>query len=749
VVDQPTELLAPIKLEAPERRSLRERLAERPLPPAALEQAAPSWQSIMEDSDAPVSPPSEEVSQPDVGRISPPPTAGEGNDQHRSWDRDFASDQDQRPLPIWVQDYADGQDLAHDLDLDQAPDPVQVPSPVPEENRGHHRDPEEDQAHHWDPDLTPDQAVDQDRRPLPIWVQDFADSQAIDQDLDHVEAQDQDQDQDQDKGQGQGQDQSANQPASVLGSTLVMASGTLVSRLLGLVRVALLAAVIGGLSQAGNAFDVANNLPNFIYAILAGGVLNAVLVPQIVRAFADGRGAEYVYRLLTLGTVILAVLTLVLTLGAGVLVWAFTFTKQWPADQMALAITFAAWCIPQVFFYGIYTLWGQVLNARGSFGPVMWAPAINNLISIIGFGTFGVVFGKTETVTGWGSQKIVLLAGTATLGVILQAQVLLIPLGRLGLWPKWRFTFRGYGLTRVGQMTGWTTLALLVDQAAMWVAVLTATAAPHAAGNELVAGNMALTNALATYIIPHSLITVSLTTALFTRMSKAAQAYDLTAVRRDLSYGIRTTSVFSFFFTAVMVVLAEPIIRVIFAGSDAAVISAYAAVLVPLSLGLVPLGITLLVRRAFFALDDGRTVFFLQVPMSLVWVGFILLCRAWLDPAWWVIGIALGQTLSFLAGAVLRLVSLKFRLRGIDGRRLAWLHLRAAGAALLTAELGYLLIRALPLGELTASVSQALVALLVVGPVMMVAYLILLKVMRVKELTDFLSPVTAKLRRGR
>ncbi|MCL1898649.1 MAG: hypothetical protein FWG16_07520, partial [Micrococcales bacterium] len=280
-------------------------------------------------------------------------------------------------------------------------------------------------------------------------------------------------------------------PATVLSSTLKMASGTLVSRVLGLVRMALLIWVVGGLTAAGNAFDVANNLPNFIYAILAGGVLNAVLVPQIVRAFADGRGTEYVHRLLTLATTLLAVLTVVLTLGAGGLVWAFTFTRQWPADQMTLATTFAFWCVPQIFFYGLYTLWGQVLNARGSFAAFMWAPVVNNVVSIIGFGTFGLMIGKHHQTTGWSGGQIALLAGTATVGVALQALVLLVPMKRLGLFPKWRFSFRGYGLGRVGQMTGWTALALLVDQAAMWVAVLTATAAPGAAGNGAVAGNMA------------------------------------------------------------------------------------------------------------------------------------------------------------------------------------------------------------------------------------------------------------------
>jgi putative peptidoglycan lipid II flippase len=524
---------------------------------------------------------------------------------------------------------------------------------------------------------------------------------------------------------------------------MAMAGGTMVSRLTGLVRAATLSAAIGATTVAANAFDVANNLPNFIYAILAEGVLNAILVPQIVKAFGAGRGEDYVHRLLTLGTVALAGLTVALTLAAGGLVWAFT--KDWSQEQLALATLFAYWCIPQVFFYGLYSLWGQVLNARRSFAPFMWAPVANNVISIAGFAVFIVLYGRGDhPLESWHTPQITLLAGTATLGIVCQTLMLLVPLHRLGLMPRWRWGFRGYGLGTAARLAGWTGAALVVSQGAMWVAVKLASGAAEAAGpGQVVASNAAFTYALATYIIPHSLITVSLTTALFTDMSEAVQRWDYGAVRRDLSYGIRTTSAFSFFFTAALVVLAVPLVRVLFLGVPWADVHAIAGVLVALSLGLVPLGITLLIKRVFFAFEDGRTLFWLQVPMSGLWVVFSLASVKWLPPAWWVIGIGLGQSLSFLAGAVLRLNTVRDRLRGVDGPQLALMHLRGLVAAGVCGVAGYFGLRALPYG----TVAGSLLALVVVGLGMAVIYAAVLRVLGGRELADFAGPMLARLRR--
>jgi putative peptidoglycan lipid II flippase len=493
---------------------------------------------------------------------------------------------------------------------------------------------------------------------------------------------------------------------------------------------------------AGNAFDAANTLPNFFYAILAEGVLNAVLVPQIVRAFAEGRGEEFVHRLLTAATWLLGLLTFALTLSAGF--WIGLFTHGWDQEKLALGTVFAYWCLPQVFFYGLYTLWSQVLNARGAFGSVMWAPAANNIVSIIGFIAFIAVFGGYNATAGqsgqgdWGLGKVALLAGTATLGIATQALILLIPMARLGLFPRWRWGLRDSGLGRVARMVGWTALSLLFSQGAMWLAIKLASAAQGAADGRVVASNFVLTLALGIYIIPHSLITVSLTTALFTRMSEHVMAGDMARVRQDLSYGIRTTSAFSFMFTALLVVLAQPLCRLLQPGVSVAEISVMSGPVVALSLGLVPLGMTLLIKRVFFALEDGRTLLALQIPMSLLFGGFSLVCVWLLPPDWWVTGIGLGQSLSFLAGAILRLTTLRDRLGGVDGPGLAWMHARTGAAALLTGEVGWELLTFFP-GQGGASINTALLALILIGPFMVVLYLGLLRILGVTELTAFVA----------
>ncbi len=98
--------------------------------------------------------------------------------------------------------------------------------------------------------------------------------------------------------------------ATILRQSAVMASGTIVSRLSGFVRSALLAAILGAQLHA-DIFNIANTIPNMLYILLAGGVINAVLVPQLVRAIAhDGdRGQAYTSRVLTLVTVFLTVVT--------------------------------------------------------------------------------------------------------------------------------------------------------------------------------------------------------------------------------------------------------------------------------------------------------------------------------------------------------------------------------------------------------------------------------------------------------
>jgi putative peptidoglycan lipid II flippase len=264
----------------------------------------------------------------------------------------------------------------------------------------------------------------------------------------------------------------------------LMASGTAASRMLGLLRGMVLVAAIGAVGQAADAFAVANKLPNVLYMLLAGGVLNAILVPQVVRAYRRAAGQEYVDRLLTFGFVVLAGASLVLTVAAPLLVR--LYSNPCSQAQTGLATTFAYWCIPQLFFYGAYALLGQVLNARGSFGPYMWAPVVNNVVSIAGFGVFVWVFGvakntDVEVAATWTSGQVALLAGAATLGVIAQAAVLIPSLRRAGVHYRPRWGLRGSGLGRAGNVATWTLIGLTVGQLGYIVVSRVASQAPGAA----------------------------------------------------------------------------------------------------------------------------------------------------------------------------------------------------------------------------------------------------------------------------
>ena len=104
--------------------------------------------------------------------------------------------------------------------------------------------------------------------------------------------------------------------SSLMRSSTVMAAGTVVSRITGLIRGLLLVAVLGT-TILGDTFNVANTMPNIIYNLIIGGALTAVFVPQIVRATKDSDGGDaFISRLVTATTVLLFGLVLITTIGA-------------------------------------------------------------------------------------------------------------------------------------------------------------------------------------------------------------------------------------------------------------------------------------------------------------------------------------------------------------------------------------------------------------------------------------------------
>jgi putative peptidoglycan lipid II flippase len=534
---------------------------------------------------------------------------------------------------------------------------------------------------------------------------------------------------------------------SLVRSSAVMAGGTLASRILGVIRASMLTGLLGvGGALGYDAFSTANTVPTTIYNLVAGGLLNAVLVPQIVRAAKhDDGGEDFLNRLLTLALVGLVGVT-VLVVALSPLVPIVFATSRWDSHAVALCVAFAFWCMPQVFFYGAYTMLGQVLNARGNFGPYMWAPVANNVVAIAGIGVLLVSVGAAGShprpPSAWTNGQIAMLGGTATLGVAVQALVLLWPLHALGIRYRPRFGWRGVGLRSAGRVAGWTFLAALMGQLGFIVTsrVVTSAVAQHGPGRG------AYDNAFLLFMLPHSLITVSLVTALFTRMSRSAAAGRTDDVRRDVSLGLRMTGVATVLATAAVLALGPEIASTLFAINDLKDTDAIAYTSMAMILGVVPFSAQYLLQRAFYAYEDARTPFLIQIPVILTGATGAIIALETLQPKWIVVGVGVGLSIGYGLGAMLSFLVLRRRIGGVEGRSVLRTYLRLVVAAALSAVPAVIITHALhhALGQGKAI---GLLALALGGTAMLATYILVCRRMRVTELDDLISPFVRRFGR--
>lgn len=539
----------------------------------------------------------------------------------------------------------------------------------------------------------------------------------------------------------------------------IMLAGTMVSRLLGFVRAALLIALIGSIG-ANDAFQAANSLPNIIYNLLASSILSAVLVPQIVRALQRKNSDEFINRLLTLFTTGLALLTLVCVALAPVFVTLFA-AKLDPGWKQ-LAITFSYWSLPQVFFYGLYSLWGQFLNAKGSFGPYMWAPVVNNVVGIAGIFIFWRVLGtETDWATDpsvWTGEPVVLLAGISTLGIVVQALILLIPLRRTGFKMRPVWGIRGYGLGEVSRTAIWAFSALCVAQLGfLAISNIAAAANGYASKHQVtIATTTAYNTAFTVYMIPQSMIVTSVVTAMFTSMSAMVAVGQLSRLRTQFLNTQQGVSLITCLCSVLIVVLALPIMQFIMPTTPIASVQAFAQVLAVMALGIPFLGFFNLSQRLILAFADARSTFLVQIPMTICTLIVCGLTVLLLPVKYWVMGASAGMQLSYLVGSALTIwhlhkkhLPLKFTVQ--LSRSLVTIILATLGAGCA----GWLILHYW--GPLTGSPSDpalvhmtgALARVLVVTLVMTVLYLGLLLVWRCPALSLLAAPIWSKLSKGR
>ncbi|PFG18215.1 murein biosynthesis integral membrane protein MurJ [Propionicimonas paludicola] len=533
--------------------------------------------------------------------------------------------------------------------------------------------------------------------------------------------------------------EATNSGRKLLSATAVMASGTMVSRVLGLIRAVLIAFILGNFTMRADVLTLALTVPSSLYLLLAGGTLNNVLVPQIVRAVTrdeDG-GRAFVDRIMTGFLLILGALTVVFTVAAPLVMSVYT-KSSWRAPEMAehwrALLLMSYLTMPQIFFYGVFFLIGQVLNAREKFGPMMWAPVLNNVVSIISLSAYLFFWGaQTSRDLPFTDQQVWLLGIGSTVGIAVQTLILLPYLRRAGFNYRPRFDLKGTGLGRTFHVAKWMVGYVALTSLAQVVVTNMASAG----------GVNAYQQAYLIWILPHSLLTVSLATAMLPAASTAALAGDLAGVAAETNRALRLALTFLVPASVAFVALADPIARVPFGNGAGASDYHYVAwALAAFGIGLVPYTIQYLYLRAFYALDNTKTPFGLQIWISganaTLAVAFVL---AWNDPNTVAARLALAYSVSYFLGVFLTYRSLKRRLPELDGRslwqQLARLLLASAPAALV----GWLITWA---GAGLASSWLRLLVLAVAGAAAVAVFVLVARRLGIDEVSSLLSMLRRK-----
>ncbi|EKX61804.1 murein biosynthesis integral membrane protein MurJ [Streptomyces ipomoeae] len=539
--------------------------------------------------------------------------------------------------------------------------------------------------------------------------------------------------------------------SGLLKSSAVMAAGTMVSRLTGFIRSAMIVSALG-LSLLGESFQVAYQLPTMIYILTVGGGLNSVFVPQLVRAMKedDDGGEAYANRLLTLVMVVLGVLTALAMFAAPLLVRALSTPLANNAEANDVAVTFTRYFLPSIFFMGIHVVMGQILNARDRFGAMMWTPVLNNIVIIVTLGAFLWVYGSAAdshmTVDNIPPEGERLLGVGILLGLVVQALAMIPYLRETGFRIRLRFDWRGHGLGKAAVLAKWTILFVLANQVGALIVVQLATAAvteTKISGT----GYSAYANAQLIWGLPQAIITVSLMAALLPRISRSAAEDDAGAVRDDISQGLRTTAVAIVPIAFGFVALGIPMCTLIFGSSGIGAATNMGFMLMAFGLGLIPYSVQYVVLRAFYAYEDTRTPFYNTVIVAAVNASASGICFFVIPARWAVVGMAASYGLAYMIGVGIAWRRLKKRLGGdLDGSRVlrtyARLSIASLPAALLSGAASYGISKTLGQG-----VGGSMLALVGGGIVLLGVFYVAARRMRIEELNSMVGMVRGRLGR--
>jgi len=529
--------------------------------------------------------------------------------------------------------------------------------------------------------------------------------------------------------------------ADVARASAWMALGTLVSRVTGFLRALLLIWAIGtGLN--GDIFNSANTVPNALYMLVAGGVFNVVLVPQLVRTMRNDEdgGDAYANRVITLGLLVLGFATVVLVLAAPLLVRLVFDGQLFDAGnepQLSSALWLMYLCVPQVFFYGAFVLVGQVLNARGRFGPMMWAPIVNNVVACAALVGYMVAFGRQGGDDGFTVAESLVLGIGSTIGIVAQAAVLMPYLRAAGFHYRPRFDFRGVGLGHTLRLGAWTLAAIVVNQVAFIVVNRLGTAGnlTGAATGQDSSGSAVYNLGYIVSQVPHGVVTVSLATAIMPALAALAHARDYGAFLDTIAETTRTALFLLVPVAVAIACLGPDLARSISLGAASSGGEAIGNTLVALAPAVVVYSLMFLLIRAFYADEDTRVPFVVQSIVAVTNIAVAVTLTRAVSPEHVAPALGVALSIAYLVGTLVALVWVRQRFGSVLGRAMLGflgrlvLACGAAAAVMLLARQAVM-----GLGVDSDSPADALVRLVVAGVLGAGTFLVGSRVTRMDEL---------------
>jgi len=538
---------------------------------------------------------------------------------------------------------------------------------------------------------------------------------------------------------------------SLVRSSGVMAIGTIASRFTGFLRTAVLLYAIGT-QNLGDAYNVANNLPNAVYNLALGGILTSVVVPLLVNAAKTNRdgGEAYDQRIFTLGVIALGGITAIAT-AATVPITAIYGHGLPDAATYHLTVIFTYFFLPQIFFYGVSSLAGAILNARGSFAAPMWTPIVNNIVVIFASVALIVAAGTGRTPQDISAGAIQLLGIGTTLGIVLQTVALWPSMRRVGFRWRPRFDFRREEVAEIGRMSGWMFFYILATQ----MSFVTTTIVSNDAGARVCktcagAGYAAFSNAWQLFQLPYAIVGVSVITAMLPRMSAHAASGAYRLLTRDFSAAARLSSVIIVPSAMIMAVLGPALAQGVFGhGSTSAASARYLGVVFGVfCLGLLPYTLFNLQLRAFYAMHDSRTPALVGAVSIAVRIAAGFGALLILPPADVVAGLGVGFGISSLVMAVWLWRILARRVGGLDTRRigktLLRMHLAAIPGMIFALAVSVVIDRIAPAGTIAALATVA-----IGGSGGLMLYWLAARVLNVTEVSELTRSLRLRLRLGR